>query len=69
MPSGLKLALEESLPGSHIYVFTDASAKDHHLLEEIISLVSDKQPHVSEVEPWRCPAAGVAGVRVCLMVR
>ena len=45
--AGLKLALEEALPGSHIYVFTDASAKDHHLLEEILSLVSDKSPHVS----------------------
>ncbi|XP_043238684.1 hemicentin-1-like isoform X2 [Amphibalanus amphitrite] len=52
--TGLKLALEEALPGSHIYVFTDASAKDHHMLEEIISLISDKEPHIVFVLTGDC---------------
>ncbi|XP_066474354.1 von Willebrand factor A domain-containing protein 7-like [Tiliqua scincoides] len=33
--TGLKLALQESLPRSKIFLFTDAGAKDKHLLDEI----------------------------------
>ncbi|XP_060615442.2 von Willebrand factor A domain-containing protein 7-like [Anolis sagrei] len=33
--SGLKLALDESLPSSKIYSFTDAAAKDEHLEREV----------------------------------
>ena len=37
--SGIKKALEKSLPRSYIFVFTDASAKDYDLFDEVAGLV------------------------------
>ena len=34
--SGLKLAVEAALPGTPIHLYTDASAKDKHLKDQVL---------------------------------
>lgn len=45
---GIKLALNVSLPKSYIYVFTDATAQDHHLINNVLDLVQRKQTQVMD---------------------
>ncbi|KAG6454119.1 hypothetical protein O3G_MSEX008521 [Manduca sexta] len=52
--SGIESALKESLPRSHLYVFTDASAKDYGKYAEIKSLAQKKSSKVIFVLTGRC---------------
>ncbi|XP_060942361.1 von Willebrand factor A domain-containing protein 7-like [Limanda limanda] len=45
--SGLQLALTGAPPGSDIFVFTDATAKDDHLLGTVISLIEQTKSVVN----------------------
>ncbi|XP_015746191.1 von Willebrand factor A domain-containing protein 7-like [Python bivittatus] len=52
--TGLKLALQESLPRSKIFVFTDAGAKDTHLKDEVEILIDSSKSTVNYVLTGYC---------------
>ncbi|KAM3847428.1 von Willebrand factor A domain-containing protein 7-like [Vipera latastei] len=54
--SGLKLALQHSMPRSKIFVFTDAGAKDEHLKGEVEILIESTKSIVNYLLTGYCPS-------------
>jgi hypothetical protein len=58
---GIKMALENALQKSTVYVFTDAAAKDYELLDEVVNLVQNKQATITILLGDGCSASNHPG--------
>ena len=52
--TAIKQALELSLPDSVVFVFTDAAAKDHRVLPDVVQLIKQKNIRVNFILTGNC---------------